>query len=155
MDSKAQIAIEYLLIFFISMILLSIISIPFVIEEVDTLNDIKTTMEVKNTLNELSHNIEVIYSSDYGSQRIISIKSPTRMNISCKQNSSKYYIYSYVTLSDNTKKWVGVEVPCKITFNNKPNYSYTTLSENWWYYNTEIKWINATSDIKSINIYFK
>ncbi|OED29857.1 hypothetical protein [Methanosphaera sp. WGK6] len=154
MDKYGQIAVEYLLIFIISMIILSIISIPLCIDEIDDISDIKNTVEVKNTLIELSNNVRMIYSSDYGSSKVISIKCPVDMKIYYRLVSGNHYLYSYVDLSDDETKEVRVLVPCKISFNGKSTYYYVSL-KNRWYYNTEIKWINSSTGERSVNIYFK
>lgn len=154
MDFKAQVSMEYLLIFFISIIILSTISLPFMIQEIDTIEDTRTCMEAKSMLVEVADNIQMVYSSDIGTKKNIAIKSPCSMNISYRQNGSRHYLYTYIKLSNNTHKWIGVEVPCQVSFTNKPNYSYTTLKNNWWYYNTEVKWLES-NNTRSVNVYFK
>lgn len=154
MEDNGQVAVEYLLIFFISVIILSIISVPLVITSIEDLNDVKDTMEVKNTLIELSNTARIIYSSDYGSMKTVSVKSPSDMNIYYKYVGGNHYIYSYVTLSSGKRKEVRVQTPCRISFNNKSTYYYVNL-HNRWYYNTEVKWINSSTGVMSVNIYFK
>ncbi|WP_455645844.1 hypothetical protein [Methanosphaera sp.] len=136
------------------MIILSIISVPLVINEIDGVGDVKDTVEVKNTLVELSNSVRMIYSSDYGSSKIVSINCPCNMNIYYRLVNGNHYLYSYVTLSDNEIKEVRVLVPCKISFNGKSTYYYVGL-KNRWYYNTEVKWITSSNGERSVNIYFK
>lgn len=153
MDCKAQVSLEFLLIFFISLIILSVISIPLTYDTINTVNDIKSSTEVKNTLVELSNNVNIVYSSGYGSKKTISVNVPSKMNIYYKSVNKKHYLYSYVILSDNTKKEVSTQVPCKVSFNGKSSYYYTSLKKGW-YYDTEIKWIYS-SDEYCMNINFK
>ncbi|WP_304125504.1 hypothetical protein [Methanosphaera cuniculi] len=155
MNNKGQITLEYMLIFFISIILITTVVLPFLCEEIDTVDDIKTTMQTKAMLNELSNNVNMIYSSEYGTCKNIAIKTPSRLNLSYTQNGSRNYISTYITLNNNSRRWVGVEVPCSISFANKPNYRYTVVKSNWWYYNTEVKWIKSDDGSMSININFK
>lgn len=154
MDHYGQVAIEYLLIFFVSIIILSLISIPLVTQEVNNTEDIKKTMEVKSVLSELANTVNIVYSSDYGSSRTISINSPDSIRVSYKNSSGKHYLYSTVVLSNNSKKEVKVQVPCRVSFANQSSYYYTNIYERW-YYNTEVKWINTSDNGHVVNIYFK
>ena len=140
MDSRAQVSLEYLLIFLISLSILSMFSIPLIEDTVSDVNDIKKSMDIKNTLIELSNNVNLVHASGYGSKKTIS------MNIPCNMNS-------YCVLSDNTKKEIEVEIPCRVSFNNKPTYYYTSLKKQW-YYNIEVKWIEYNDDY-FMNIYFR
>lgn len=155
MNFKGQATVEYLLIFFISIIIVSTVVVPFLIKEVDMVDDIKTTMQAKSMLDELSNNINMVYSSEEGTAKNIAIKSPCKMNLSYSQNGSRNYISTYISLHNKSRKWIGVEVPCRVSFADKSGYTYTTLKNNWWYYNTEIKWIKDENNNKSININFK
>ncbi len=154
MNQRGQIAIEYLLIFFVSIIILSVITLPTITQEVDNSNDIRTTLEVEQMLLDVSNSVRLVQSSDYDSQRTISVNCPCYIRIYYGMIGKRHYIYAYVNLSDNTQKEVMVEVPCKVTFTNQPSYYYTTLYERW-YYNTEVKWITSSTGEKSVNVYFK
>lgn len=145
MDSRAHVSLEYLLIFLISLSILSMFSIPLIEDTVSDVNDIKKSMDIKNTLIELSNNVNLVYASGYGSKKTISMNIPCNMNIYYKTKNSRHYLYSYCVLSDNTKKEIEVEIPCRVSFNNKPTYYYTSLKKQW-YYNIEVKWIEYNDD---------
>lgn len=156
MDNNGQLSLEYLLIFFVSIIILSIISIPLVYDTMDNINDIKKTVEVKNSLTEIANNVHIIYSTDYCTKKTVPIQIHDNMTIYCN-NASKnnnYYIYSYVKLSDNSSKKVIVQVPTKVSFKGNSKYYYNKLYERW-YYNTEFKWIKSSTGNYNIDIYFK
>lgn len=154
MDNQGQITLEYLLIFFISIIILSTISLPLISDAIDNSQDITTAVEVKNTLSSVSNNINYIYYTGYGSKRIIAVHIPKNMQLNYQYKNNNHFIYTSIKLSDNTSKIIEIQTPCKISFNNKANYHFVSL-KNKWYYDTEIKWITSSTGEKSINIYFK
>lgn len=153
MNDKAQLTLEYILLFMIMLIVFSIISIPLLINSISDINDIKDTVEVKNTLISLSNDVNLVYSSGRGNIHIRSIYIPSDMKIEYKTSSGRHYLSSNVKLNDSTKE-VKTEVPCKVTFKNNPSYYYTTVY-NRWYYNVEVKWINVNNSSSSIDINFK
>lgn len=154
MDFKGQVAVEYMILFFISIIIITTISMPLAIE-VDQIGDIKKTMEVKMFLSNIADNVDVIYNNN-DNIKVISIKSPGNITVSYRNTTNRHYIYSYVTLSNGSRKRVDVEVPCHVSFMNNPSYTYTRLYSNRNYYSSEIKCIDdENSSGCNVNIYFK
>lgn len=154
MDRRGQVAMEYMLIFFIVLIILSTISVPLVTDEINNVNDVASSVKAKNMLVNIAGTVNMVYSSDYGSMRTISVDCPIKSRVYYKSISNKHYIYTYVLLSDNSTKEMRVQVPCKVSFNNNPSYYYSYLNKRW-YYNTEVKWINSSKGYDSVNVYFK
>ncbi len=154
MDLKGQIALEYLLMFFVILIIFSVISIPFITGGIENINDLTETIEVKSSLIEIGNNIKLFYPLDVGSKRTFSVYVPANIVLYYTTDSSRHYIYTTLTLSDNTKKRVQVEVPCKISFNGNANHYYSSLKKRW-YYNTEVKWLTSSNGERSINIKFE
>ncbi|MCI5867084.1 MAG: hypothetical protein SOZ23_07115 [Methanosphaera sp.] len=155
MDFKGQVAVEYMILFFISIIIITTISMPLAIDEVDQIGDIKKTMEVKMFLSNIADNVDVIYNNN-DNIKVISIKSPGNITVSYRNTTNRHYIYSYVTLSNGSRKRVDVEVPCHVSFMNNPSYTYTRLYSNRNYYSSEIKCIDdENSSGCNVNIYFK
>jgi len=148
MNNKGQLSLEYVFIFMLTLIIFSIISIPLFIESIENTNDIINVVKTENTLNELSSEVKYIYYSDIGTKKVKDIYIPSDMKLEYKLKSSKHYLYTKVKLNDNNTKEIYVEVPCKVTFKNNPNYYYSNLY-NRYYYNVEFKWLegNKTSNV--------
>ena len=154
MDNMGQVALEYLLIFFVSVIILSAISLPLISESMDNSRDISKSVEAKDTLLSISNSINYVYYAGYGSKRTVGVHIPLNMQLSYRYKNNNHFIYTSIKLSDNSTKLIEIQTPCKISFSNRADYYYVSLKERW-YYNTEIKWITSSSGEKSINIYFK
>lgn len=154
MDMKGQIALEYLLIFFILIIILSVISIPFLLDSLETSKDVTTAIETKSFLVEVEKNVKLVYALDTGSKRTLSIYVPCDIKLYCNNNYDKHYLSTTLQLSDNSKKTIKVEVPCDVSFSGYINNHYVSLKKSW-YYNTEIKWYTSSNGTRSINVNFK
>lgn len=154
MDKIGQIALEYLLIFFVVLIIISTVTIPFLYDSIESTNDISSSVKVKSLFTEIQKNVKIIYSLDIDSKRTISLYVPEDMVLYHTTRNGKNYIYTTITLSDESKKRIELEMPCKISFNGNSNHYYSSL-KNRWYYNTEVKWVESTSGERSININFK
>ena len=154
MDIKGQITLEYLLIFFVLIIILSVISMPFLLSSLETTNDITTAIETKSFLSEVQKNIKIIYALDVGSKRTLSIYVPCDLKLYYNNNYDKHYLSTTLTMSDNTRKTVKVEVPCDVSFNGYINNHYVSLKKSW-YHNTEVKWYTSSNGTRSINVNFK
>ncbi len=154
MNEKGQIALEYLLLFFILLIILSSISIPYLYKSIEFTEDITTTVETKSLLTEIQKNVKLIYVLDVDSKRTISVYIPKDMVLYYSEINGKNIIYTTIKLHDDSKKRIELEMPCKISFNGNVNHYYSSL-KNRWYYNTEVKWIESSDGKKSININFK
>lgn len=154
MEIQGQVTLEYLLIFFVLIIILSVISIPLLLSSLETTNDMTNAVETKSFLSEVQKNIKIIYSLDVGSKRTLSLYVPCDMKLYSNYNFDKYYLSTTLTLSDNTKKTIKVEVPCDVSFNGYINNHYVSLKKSW-YYNTEVKWYTSSNGTRSINVNFK
>ena len=153
MNDKAQVALEYLLIFFVTIIILTVISLPLLSESVDNMQDMLTVAETKNTLTKLSDEIKLVHAMDFPSQKTTSVYIPSNMKLEYKTSNNKHYLYANVYLSHNTTKAVMTEIPCKVSFRENPNYYYNNLYRRW-YNNVEIKWISS-DNATNIDLYFK
>lgn len=153
MNDIGQLSLEYLFIFMILLIIFSLISIPLLTESIENTADVSDVVKTENTLNQLSSQVKYVYYSDEGTRIVKSIHIPRDMRIEYKSSSGRHYLSTKVNLNDNTTKNVMVEVPCKVTFKNNPNYYYTNVYDRW-YYNTEFKWIN-NNKTSNVDINFK
>ena len=154
MDIKGQIALEYLLIFFVFIIILSVISIPLLTDSIETTDDMTNSVMTKSFLTEVQKNVKLIDSLDVGSKHTFSVLVPSNMTLYYNNEYGKHYISTTLKLSDNTKKTIKVEVPCKVSFNSNVNYYYVTLKKGW-YYNVEVKYLTSSNGERNINVNFK
>lgn len=153
MDYKGQLSLEYILLFMVFLIIFSTISIPILTTGMDDISDTRKVMETRTALLEISKNIKIVYSLSMDSKKTLAIYIPQNMTVRSNSYKNRYYLSSSVRLSDNTIKYVDVEVPCNVSFNGNINHYYTNLN-NRWYYNTEVRWIES-GDKKSINVKIK
>lgn len=154
MDFKGQIAMEYLLLFFVFILVLSVITIPLILNAMESSNEIITTIETKSLLVELQRNIKLAYSMDVDSKRTFSVYVPCDMKLFYGVNSDRKYLSTTLLYSDNSRKTLRVEVPCEVNFNGYANNHYVLLKKSW-YYNVEVKYVSFSNGKKGINVNFK
>lgn len=154
MDCKGQVALEYLLMFFVFLMILSIITIPLIFNAVETSNDVITAIEIKSLLVEIQKNIKLVYSLDVESKRRISVFVHRDMKLFYVENADKKFLSTTLTFSDSSVKKLNVEVPCDVSFNGHVNNHYVYLKKSW-YHNTEVKYIKYSNGTGSINVNFK
>lgn len=154
MDKKGQIAMEYLLIFFILIIIMSVISIPLLTDSIETTEDMADAIMTKSFLTEVQKNVKLIYALDIGSKHTFSISVPCNMTLYYNNEYGKHYISTTLKMSDNSKKTIKLEVPCKVSFNSNVNYYFVNLKKGW-YYNVEVKYLTSSDGERNININFK
>ncbi|RAP53642.1 MAG: hypothetical protein BZ138_00235 [Methanosphaera sp. rholeuAM270] len=154
MDTKGQIALEYLLMFFVVLIIISTITIPLLYSGIETADDLAEGVKVKSMLTEISKNVQLISVLDDNSKRSVSIYVPGDLVLYYRLHDNRHYIYTTLTLSDSSRRKIEVEVPCKVSFNNNSNHYYSSL-KNRWYYNVEIKWVESADGQRSVNVGFK
>ncbi|MDO5825898.1 MAG: hypothetical protein Q4Q22_05920 [Methanosphaera sp.] len=153
MNNIGQLSLEYIFIFLILLIIFSIISVPLLTESMENTQDVSDVVKCKNTLSQLAGEVKFVYYSDEGTKIVKSIHIPKDMKIEYKSYNGRHYLSTNVRLNDNSTKNVMVEIPCKVTFKNNPNYYYTNVY-NRWYYNVEFKWISSNKT-SNVDINFK
>lgn len=154
MDFKGQIALEYLLVFFVLIIVLSILTVPLMLNVLETSDEIITSIETKSFLVEVQNNIRLVYSLDVESKRSLSIYVPCDLKLFFQSSSGKKYLSTTLTFSDNSRKVLKVEVPCDVSFNGNVNNRYVSLKKAW-YYNVEVKYIVSSNGTRVINVNFR
>lgn len=154
MDKKGQLSLEYLLLFFISLLLLSIISIPLLNSSIEDTMDMTDAVKVKSSLTEISGNVKLIYSLGDESKKVVSIYLPRDLYLYCNNEDGRYYLSTTLNLSDNSHKTIKVEIPCNVTFNGNPSHRYTHKNSGW-YYNSEFRWVVSSDGTRSVNINFR
>jgi uncharacterized protein (UPF0333 family) len=153
-DKKGQIALEYLLLFFIVLIILSVISVPLLMENMELTTDMTTSVEVKSFLTEVGKNVKLMYSMEKDSKRTFSVYVPCNMTLYYNKYSNGHFLSTTIILSDTTRKNVKLQVPCDVSFSGYIN-NHNVRLEKSWYYNTEVKWYTSRNGTRSINVNFK
>ena len=70
-DSKGQVALEYLLIFAVSLILLIVFTLPLTEQTIENALDVSDTLDAKSDLSEISHAVKEVYGQGQGSRQTI------------------------------------------------------------------------------------
>ena len=105
-DNRGQVALEYMLIFVISLLLLIVFTLPLVNQTVENTLDVSDTLEVKSDLSEISHAIGEVYGQGQGSKQKVSFSSQNAFKITV----SNSYISCNLKLKDGSYKNINVNV---------------------------------------------
>ncbi len=153
MDFKGQVALEYLMIFFVLLVVFSAITLPLILNSLETVNEVECAIETKSFLVELQRNVKLVHSMDVDSKRSLSVNVPCDLKLFYQVYSGKGYLSATLTFSDNSRKVLRVEVPCEVSFNGHANNHYVSLKKSW-YYNVEVRYVNS-SGVGCVNVNFK
>lgn len=85
-DNKGQVALEYLLIFAVSMILLIAFTLPLAQTAIGTTLDISDTMDAKSDLSKMSQAIKEVYGQGQGSKQTVNIVSSKNIKVNVAAN---------------------------------------------------------------------
>ncbi|MBE6502249.1 MAG: class III signal peptide-containing protein [Methanobrevibacter thaueri] len=99
-DSKGQVALEYLLIFAVSLILLVIFTLPLTELTIQNTLDVSDTLNAKSDLSKLSQAIEEVYGQGQGSRQTVNVV----LSKNCKVNVESNYISCNLKLHDGKSK---------------------------------------------------
>ena len=99
-ESKGQIALEYLLIFTISLLLLIVFTLPLAELTIEDTFDVSDSLKLKSDLSKIGNGIETVYGEGQGSKQTVYIESTKDITINVGSNS----IYSNLKLKDNSNK---------------------------------------------------
>lgn len=113
-DDKGQVSLEYLLIFAISLMLLTVFTLPLADLTIGNTLDVSDTLSAKSDLSKISQAIEEVYGQGQGSKQMVHVVSSKDLKvnvannyISCnlklnggQQKSEKIYFKSTLEKSD-------------------------------------------------------
>lgn len=101
-ENRAQISLEYLLIFTISLIIIIVFTLPLAQQSIEDTIDVYDVLCAKSELSKISQAIKTVYGQGQGSKQTIHlhISKPTQIRI---DNDG---IYSNMKLSDNSDKMI-------------------------------------------------
>ncbi|WP_292846748.1 hypothetical protein [Methanobrevibacter sp.] len=105
MKDSGQVALEYILIFAISLILLIVFTLPLTEKSVEATLDVSDTLDAKSNLAKIAQAIMQVYGEGQGSKQSINVLSKQSIKI----NINKDYISSNLKLNDGTSKQIKVD----------------------------------------------
>ena len=100
MDDKGQVALEYMMIFAISLILLIVFTLPLAELTVQNTLDVSDTLNVKSDLSKIAQAVKQVYGQGQGSRQSVNIVSSGDLKVNIANN----YISSNVKLNDGSNK---------------------------------------------------
>ncbi|HOQ19746.1 MAG: class III signal peptide-containing protein [Methanothermobacter sp.] len=129
MDSKGQISLEYLLLVFVSILIIGSVTIPLIGKSIDASNDISKASDAKVAVQSMANAADIVYANGPGAKRTITFYMPNNGGIGF--NNSKIYIT--VTYSNGTTD----NIEAKTQY-NKIEIDRTALIKGW--HTATIKW---------------
>lgn len=85
-DKRGQVAMEYLLIFAVSLILLVVFTLPLTERTVENAIDVSDTLDAKSGLSKLAQAISEVYGQGQGSRQTVSIVAPDDLKVNYADN---------------------------------------------------------------------
>ena len=101
-DNRAQISLEYILIFSISLIVLMIFTLPLAEDSIKNTLDVSDSLNAKYELSAIAQAIREVYGEGHGSKRTISLDSDNKIKVSI----SDRYISCNLKLKSNSYKQI-------------------------------------------------
>lgn len=103
-EDSGQVALEYLMIFAISLILLVVFTLPLAEKSVENTLDVSDTIEVKSNLAKIAQAAMQVYGEGQGSKHSVNILSKKPINVDIDDR----HISSNLKLNDRTNKLIKV-----------------------------------------------
>ena len=99
-DDAGQVALEYMLIFAVSLILLIVFTLPLADLMISNTLDVSDTLDVKSDLSEIADAVKQVYGQGQGSRKTVDIDSSRDIKV----NVANTYVSSSLKLNDGTIK---------------------------------------------------
>ena len=113
-DNSGQVALEYILIFAISLLLLIVFTLPLVQLSVENTLDISDTLSVKSDLSKIAQAVNQVYGEGQGSKQTIIISPPNDINLNIANN----YISCNFKLKNGQSKQIRLNYKSTLEKNN-------------------------------------
>lgn len=101
-DDRAQISLEYLLIFAISLIILMVFTLPLAEESIKDTIDVSDSLNAKYAISKIAQAIREVYGEGQGSKRAVEFDSDKRIGVSVSQS----HISCSLKLKGNSNKYI-------------------------------------------------
>lgn len=107
-ENNGQISIEYLFIFTISLIILTVFTIPLADLAIEKTTEISNTLNVKSQLYKIADGINQVYGEGKGAKQSINLELDEKVNINIYRN----HISASVKFNDKSSKLIKVSHEC-------------------------------------------
>ena len=108
-DDNGQIALEYILIFAISLLLLIVFTLPLAEMTIEDTFDVSDSLKVKSDLYKISHAVMKVYGEGQGSKQTVFIQSDKSLSINVESEGVstnlklKNNVYKKININYNSK----------------------------------------------------
>ncbi len=103
-DDRGQVALEYLLIFALSLILLVVFTLPLTEKSVENTLDISDSLDVKSDLSKIAQAVKQVYGEGQGSRHSVNVISKSNLKVNIADN----YVSTSLKLKDGSNKHLKV-----------------------------------------------
>ena len=127
-ENRAQVSLEYLLIFAVSLIILIAFTMPLLVQTMDNTFDVSDSLKAKSDLSKIAQAIKQVYGEGQGAKQSVNvdISRPVRIDI------DSTHIKSNIKLKNGDNKAVQIDVKSKLeTDSFKLNKGINTLVVEW------------------------
>ena len=118
-DNRAQISLEYILIFAISLLVLMIFTLPLAEDSIKNTVDVSDSLNARYCMSNIAKAIKEVYGEGQGSKRTLDIDSDKQIRVSVSDS----YISCSVKLKSNSNKQI------KESFKSNLKKTSITLNE--------------------------
>lgn len=99
-ENTAQVSLEYLLIFSISLIILIAFTVPLLKQSMDNTFDVSDSLKAKSDLSKIAQAIRQVYGQGQGSKQTVTVDS----NLPVKIDVANDHVTSKIKLKDGNNK---------------------------------------------------
>ncbi len=117
-EDRAQLSLEYILIAMMSILLITLISIPILGLSIDYSFDVVDSLNAKTELSKITEGIDFCYNSGKGSKKIVLIDLNNDLEINLLNNNSKGLAVADLDLSNNDSKTIYQSFDCPLLNEN-------------------------------------
>ena len=139
LDKKGQLSLEYILSAMIVILIISLISVPILLNAIDYSNDVIDSINAKNELYKITDAIDFCYSSGKGSRKIVFTDFYRSCTIKLSSNGQNGIASINLNLSKDYK-------------NIKSDFQYNGLNKNLelskGFNKVLVQWNEETNDIE-------
>ncbi|WP_299526237.1 class III signal peptide-containing protein [uncultured Methanobrevibacter sp.] len=107
-ENKGQISVEYLFIFAISLIILTVFTIPLANLAIEKTTDVSNALNVKSQLYKIASGINQVYSEGQGAKQSINLELDENVNVNIYRN----HLSANVKFNDKSSKLIKVNHDC-------------------------------------------
>ena len=127
-ENRAQVSLEYLLIFSISLIILIAFTLPLLVDSMDNTFDVSDSLKAKSDLSKIAMAIRQVYGQGQGSRQTVNFDSSLPVKVDVANN----HVTSKIKLKNGNYKVEKINVKSKLkTTTFKLNKGRHTFVVEW------------------------